>query len=147
MPNWLAVVRALRQDVIGTNHHYSFGVVATMPEEPYDEVTDAMAAILERVVVAIDWRRLVVEASWRHMELHPDRKETLDRYKSEAEEVVCGECLAEALLQQETGAPDWKRHPEAKMEYQAVDWAKIVADVLQYRRGTIKHEYTTPHRG
>lgn len=146
MPNRLAVVRSLRQDVIGPNHHYSFQEIATMPPEAYDAVTDAMAAILERVAVAVDWRRLLVEASWRHMQLHPDRKETLSRYWSEAEN-VCGECLAEALLQEHTGAPDWKRSPEAEMRHQAVDWAAVVAEVLQHRRGLIEHQYRTPHRG
>jgi hypothetical protein len=146
VPNQLAVIRSLRQDVIGPNHHYSFGEIATMPAEKYDAVTDAMAAILERVAVAVDWRRLLVEASWRHMQLHPDRKETSDQYWSEAAN-VCGECLAEALLQENTGAPDWAREPEAEMRHQAVDWAANVAEALRHRRGTIDHQYRTPHRG
>lgn len=146
MPNQLAVVRSLRQDVIGLHHHYSHGEIATMPAAPYDAVTDAMAAILERVAVAVDWPRLLVEASWRHMRLHPDREETRLRYQSEAEN-VCGECLAEALLQENTGAPDWEREPSAEIRHQGVDWAAAVAQVLQYRRGPVKHEYRTPHRG
>jgi hypothetical protein len=145
MPNQLAVVRSLRQDVIGPHHNYSFGEIATMPVEAYEAVTDAMAAVLERVAVAVDWRRLLVEASWRHMELHPDREETLDRYKSEAAN-VCGECLAEALLQENVGAPDWRREPDAEMRHQAVDWAVIVAEVLKHRRGALEHQYRTPHR-
>ncbi|MEU5959340.1 hypothetical protein [Streptomyces sp. NPDC047525] len=147
MPNQLAVVQSLRQDVIGPHHHYYFGEIATMPTEPYDAVTDAMAAILERVAVTVDWRRLLVEATWRHLSLHPDHKEELNQYKSEAEDVVCGECLVEALLQENTGAPDWRREPSAAMRRQAVDWATIVADVLPYRRGAIEHQYRTPHRG
>jgi hypothetical protein len=146
MPNQLAVVRSLRQDVIGPAHHYSFGEIATMPVDPYEAVTDAMAAILERVAVAVDWRRLLVEATWRHLDLHPDRKEKLDKYRSEAEDVVCGECLAEALLQENVGAPDWEREPNAEMRHQAVDWAAVVAETLPHRRGVIGHEYRTPHR-
>ncbi|MFF1600724.1 hypothetical protein ACFVYV_25000 [Streptomyces mirabilis] len=146
MPNQLAVVRSLRQDVIGPHHNYSFGEIATMPVEPYEAVTDAMAAILERIAVAVDWQRLLVEASWRHMELHPDREEKLDKYKSEAAN-VCGECLAEALLQENVGAPDWKREPDAEMRHQAVDWPAAVAEALQHRRGTLEHKYRTPHRG
>ncbi|MFE6185417.1 hypothetical protein ACFQ6U_13430 [Streptomyces sp. NPDC056465] len=146
MPNHLAVVRSLRQDVIGPGHHYSYGEVATMPVEPYEAVTDAMAAILERVAVAVDWRRLLVEASWRHMSLHPDRREELTRYQSEAKH-VCGECLAEALLQESTGAPDWEREPNAELRHQAVDWAAIVAEALQHRRGIVEHQYRTLHRG
>ncbi|MEU5748282.1 hypothetical protein ABZ804_22420 [Streptomyces sp. NPDC047726] len=146
MPNQLAVVRSLRQDVIGPNHHYSYGEIATMPVEPYEAVTDAMAAILERIAVAVDWPRLLVEASWRHMRLHPDRTEERLRYQSEARH-VCGECLAEALLQENTGAPDWERQPYAELRHQAVDWAAIVAEVLPHRQGTIEHQYRTPHRG
>ncbi|MFE1206374.1 hypothetical protein ACFW5V_32325 [Streptomyces sp. NPDC058762] len=146
MPNQLAVIRSLRQDVIGPQHHYMFGEIATMPAEAYDAVTDAMAAILERVAVAVDWRRLLVEASWRHMTLHPERKETMLQYQSEAAG-VCGECLAEALLQENTGAPDWEREPNAEMRHQAVDWAAVVYDTLQHRRGAIRHKYQTPHRG
>ncbi|MGY4935874.1 hypothetical protein ACWD7T_33210 [Streptomyces sp. 900116325] len=146
MPNRKAVVESLRQDVIGPRHHYSFGEIATMPFEPYDAVTDAMAAILERVAVAVDWQRLLVEASWRHMRLHPDRTEKLPRHQGEAKN-VCGECLAEALLQENTGAPDWEREPNAQIRHQAVDWAAIVAETLEHRRGTIEHQYRTPHRG
>ncbi|WP_327686401.1 hypothetical protein [Streptomyces sp. NBC_00467] len=146
MPNRLAVVQALRQDIIGPHHHYYLGEIATMPVAPYDAVTDAMAAVLERIAVAVDWRRLLVEASWRHMELHPDREETLDRYKSEAAN-VCGECLAEALLQENTGAPDWEREPEAELRHQDVDWLTLVAEALQHRQGVITHEYRTPQRG
>jgi hypothetical protein len=147
MPNRKAVVESLRQDVIGPQHHYSFGEIATMPVEAYDAVTDAMAAILERVAVAVDWRRLLVEATWRHMRLHPDRKETLLKYQSEADGVVCGECLAEALLTEDRYAPDWEQNPDAEMRCQAVDWPAVVAEVLQHRRGTLEHKYRTPHRG
>lgn len=116
-----------------------------MPTDTYEDVQDAMAAIVERIAVA-DWRRLLVEATWRHMTLHPDHEEKLDRYVSEGEN-VCGECLAEALLQQRTGAPDWVREPFAEIQHQDVDWAAAVADALQHRRGTISHQYRTPHRG
>ncbi|MFK0279455.1 hypothetical protein ACIQVL_03140 [Streptomyces sp. NPDC090499] len=145
MPNRKAVVESLRQDVIGPQHHYSFGEITTMPVDPYEAITDAMAAILERIAVAVDWKRLLVEASWRHIELHPDHKEERLQYQSEAAN-VCGECLAEALLQENVGAPDWKRERDAEMRHQAVDWAAVVAQVLQHRRGAIEHQYRTPHR-
>lgn len=149
MPNRKAVVDALLQDVVGPGHHFNnsrgFRVV-TMPTEQYVAVEVAGAAILERVAVAVDWRRLLVEASWRHETLHPDHEESLLKYRSEVKG-VCGECLAEALLQENTGAPDWEREPDAEMRHQAVDWAAIVAEVLKHRRGTIEHKYRTPHRG
>lgn len=147
MPNWKAVVDTLTQDVVGPGHHFNGvrGEVVTMPTELYEATREAMAALLERAAVAVDWRRLLVEASWRHMTLHPERKEKLDRYWSEAEN-VCGECLCEALLQQRIGAPDWDQEPEAEMRHQDVDWAAVVAAALPHRRGTIQHEYRTPHR-
>lgn len=147
MPNFKAVIDALTQDVVGPGHHFNGarGEVATMPTEQFEAVQDAAAAILERIAVAVDWRRLLVEASWRHMALHPDRKEELDRYWTEAEN-VCGECLAEALLQQRMGAPDWERDPTAEMRHQDVDWAAVVAESLPYRRGVLRHAYQTPHR-
>ncbi|MDX3020093.1 hypothetical protein [Streptomyces acidiscabies] len=147
MPNHKAVVDALTQDVVGPGHHFNGarGEVVTMPTGTYEDVQDAMAAVLERVAVAVDWRRLLVEAAWRHLTLHPDHKEDLDRYVSEAEN-VCGECLAEALLQQRSGAPDWEREPSVEMRHQEVDWAAVVADALQHRRGAIRHRYRTPHR-
>ncbi|MEW1548410.1 hypothetical protein [Streptomyces tsukubensis] len=147
MPNRNAVVDALTQDVIGPGHHYNGarGEVVTMPTGTYEDLQDAMAAVLERVAVAVDWRRLLVEASWRHITVHPDHKEDLARYHSETEG-VCGECLVEALLQQRVGAPDWEREPSVAMEHQDVDWAAVVADALPHRRGFIHHEYRTPHR-
>jgi hypothetical protein len=145
VPNFLSVVKVLAQDVVGRHvWNGARGECQTMPTEQYEAAEEAMAAVLERVVIAIDWPRLLMEASWRHMELHPDRKET-DRHWSEAAG-VCGECLAEALLATRTGAPDWERHPAAQLTRQAVDWPLVVAATLPHRRDPIRHAYTTPHR-
>lgn len=145
MPNFMAVVKTLAQDVVGRHvWNGARGECTTMPTDQYDATEEAMAAVLERAVVAIDWPRLLMEASWRHMELHPDRKET-DRYWSEATG-VCGECLAEALLATRTGSPDWDRHPAAQLTRQAVDWPTVVTASLRHRRDPVSHEYTTPHR-
>lgn len=141
----MAVVKTLTQDVVGQHvWNGARGECQTMPTEQYEAAEEAMAAVLERVVVAVDWPRLLMEASWRHMQLHPDRKET-ERYWSEAEG-VCGECLAEALLAARTGAPDWDRHPSAALTRQSVDWPQTVADSLPHRRHPIQHAYTTAHR-
>lgn len=145
MPNFMAVVKTLAQDVVGRHvWNGARGECQTMPTEQYDATEEAMAAVLERVVVAVDWPRLLMEAAWRHAELHPDRKES-DRYWSEAAG-VCGECLAESMLATRTGSPDWERHPAAELTRQAVDWPSVVASSLQHRRHPVSHGYTTPHR-
>lgn len=145
MPNFMAVVKTLAQDVVGRHvWNGARGKCQTMPTDQYDATEDAMAAVVERVVVAIDWPRLLMDAAWRHAELHPDRKER-DWYRSEATG-VCGECLAEALLTTRTGSPNWERHPAAELTRQAVDWPSVVGASLQHRRDPIRHKYTTPHR-
>lgn len=144
--HWLAVVKDLTQDVVGT--HVWNGAIAecqTMPTDQYDATEDAAAAILERVAVAVEWDRLLMWAAWRHMELHPDRKETGD-YWSEATN-VCGECLREALLSQALGAPDWKQQPSAELTRAGVDWAAVIAESYKHRRGEIRRTYRMPHRG
>ena len=145
MPNFMAVVKMLAQDVVGRHvWNGARGECQTMPTGQYDATEEAMAAVLERVVVAVDWPRLLKEASWRHAEVHPDRKEQ-DRYCSEAAG-VCGECLAEAMLATRTGAPDWTDHPTAELTRQDVDWPVVVAASLPHRRDPVRHAYTTPHR-
>lgn len=146
MPNFVAVVKTLAQDVVGRHvWNGARGECTTMPTEQYDATEEAMASVLERVVVAVDWPRLLMEASWRHEQLHPDRKESA-RYWSEAAG-VCGECLAEAMLTTRPGAPDWESEPAARLTRQAVDWPSVVMASLAYRRAPVSHEYTTAHRG
>ena len=145
MPNFMAVVKMLAQVVVGRHvRNGARGECQTMPTGQYDATEEAMAAVLERVVVAVDWPRLLMEASWRHAEVHPDRKEQ-DRYWSETAG-VCGECLAEAMLATRTGAPDWTDHPTAELTRQDVDWPVVVAASLPHRRDPVRHAYTTPHR-
>jgi hypothetical protein len=145
MPNFIAVVKTLAQDVVGRHvWNGARGECRTMPTDQYDATEEAMAAVLERVVVAVDWPRLLMEAAWRHAELHPERKES-ERYWSEATG-VCGECLAEAMLATRTGSPDWERNPAAELTRQSVDWPAVVAASLQHRRSPVSHQYATPHR-
>ncbi|MGW0868861.1 hypothetical protein ACWD3Z_00050 [Streptomyces sp. NPDC002740] len=141
MPNQLRVTKVLTENVVGPQiWNGRLGECQTMPTDQYAAVEGAMAAVLERVAAAIDWPRLLAEASWRHSTLH---EETLDDDKRPAGQGtpwechvtgVCGECLRHALLSPETGAHDWAKTPDVPLNRTDVDWAGVVAESLQYRR-------------
>ncbi|MEU9778048.1 hypothetical protein [Streptomyces sp. NPDC047968] len=141
MPNQLRVTRVLTENVVGPQiWDGRLGECQTMPTDQYDAVEEAMAAVLERVAAAIDWPRLLAEASWRHSTLH---EKTLDNEKRPAGQGtpwechatgVCGECLRHALLTPETGAHNWEKTPDVPLTRTEADWPGVVADSLQYRR-------------
>ncbi|MEU0949850.1 hypothetical protein ABZ379_45420 [Streptomyces canus] len=110
-----------------------------MPTDCYDCVQDAMAALLERLTAAIDWPRLLREASFRHSSVHPDRELT-DREWNLATG-VCGQCLAEALLADDVGAQTWVRHPATPREHQHIDWPAVVAHNLPHRAAAHWHPF------
>lgn len=140
MPNSLAVIKVLTQDVLGGQVRNGLtDTYVNMPTEDHDRVEEAAAAILERVARAVNWDRLLMEAHWRHMELHPDHKAE-DRYQPTASE-VCGECLREALLSEERYTPDWKRHPSKPLEHDNTDWPTIVSEELEHRSASTWHPY------
>ncbi|MFF9786302.1 hypothetical protein [Streptomyces nigrescens] len=140
MPNRKRVVEVLTQDVVGAQRFNGLiGECVTMPTKNYDAVQDGAAAILERVARAVDWPRLLEEASFRHMHLHPDRRPE-PREWSPAEG-VCGECLAEALLADDIGAPNWEKHPMSPREQDGTDWPSIVAANLRHRRAAHWHPF------
>ncbi|MER5356484.1 hypothetical protein ABT093_39965 [Kitasatospora sp. NPDC002551] len=140
MPNRLAVIKTLRQDVLG-NHRWDERTrsYTTMPTEDVWAVEDAMAAILERVARAVDWPRLVLEATQRHAVLHPQRPATFRDWTPEIG--LCRECLIEALLSDETGAANWISHPTTPKEHDHTDWPNIVATHLPHRAAASWHPY------
>ncbi|WP_327594669.1 hypothetical protein [Streptomyces chartreusis] len=143
MPNRRAVIGSLTQDVLGAQvFNGLIGECKSMPDARYRQVQDAMAAVLERFARAIDWPRLLREASSRHIRLHPDKK--LDPRDWSAAENVCGECLEEALLADDIGAPDWERHPTAPREHANTDWPTAVHANLRYRKRAHWHPYMEP---
>lgn len=140
MPNRQRVIKSLAQDVVGAQVWNGLtGECKTMPTEAYERVEDAMASILERVTRAVDWPRLLEEASWRHNQVHPDYKG--DRRPAVLVSGVCGECLAEALLADGYGAPNWEKHPVAPREHGDVDWPAAVADNVKHREAAHWHPY------
>jgi hypothetical protein len=140
MPNRMAVVGVLTQDVLGAQvRNGLIGETVNMPTDDYDRVEEAMTAVLERVSKAIDWARLLREASFRHMHLHPDFKEP-DRNWNAASG-VCGECLREALLADERGAQDWEKHPSTPLAHEKTDWPTVVSEELEHRNAAHWHPY------
>ncbi|MFH8295110.1 hypothetical protein [Streptomyces sp. NPDC018059] len=141
MPNQLAVTRVLTEDVVG-GHIWNglTGECTTMPTDAYYDVEEAMAAVLERVVRAVDWPRLLFEASHRHHTLHMETVADEERRAGEGTKWdcdvrgVCGECLRHALLSPETGAHRWEDRPEVPLTRTDLDWAPVVAAALGHRR-------------
>lgn len=139
MPNSLAVWRVLLQDVLGAQiRDGRTDTYVRMPTEDHDRMEEAAAAILERVAAAVDWERLLEEAHWRHMELHPEQESDPKRITADD---VCGDCLREALLSEAPYSPDWERHPSTSPRRNALDWPQVVADVLKWRDVATWHPY------
>jgi hypothetical protein len=74
-----------------------------MPRDDFDErVWLPAQKLYEAIIDRIDWNRVLLEASARHIALdHPDE----DYYG-----MVCPECVCEALLATETHT-SWERQP------------------------------------
>jgi hypothetical protein len=134
MPNSERVALWLTEAVVGTQV-WQHGVCATMPDEDYEATKLASVAILEHVVRAIDWPRLLADAEDRHWKLH--RNSTPANYGSvqPLSRDVCGECLAEALLAH--GHPghtqDWKTTPKVERRGSRIDWPDVVARMIKHR--------------
>ncbi|MFF2571165.1 hypothetical protein [Streptomyces sp. NPDC058084] len=143
MPNQLAAVRVLTENVVGPQiWDQRIGECQTMPTDVYDQLEEAMAAVLERVAGAVNWPRLLAEASWRHSTLHEQTAEDEDRPAGEGTpwschaRGVCGECLRHALLSPETGAHRWEDRPDVPLTRTDLDWPAVVAAALGHRRTT-----------
>ncbi|MER0443140.1 hypothetical protein ABR738_00865 [Streptomyces sp. Edi4] len=148
MPNQLAAVRVLTEGVVGPQvWDGRTGECQTMPTNLYYQLEDAMAAVLERITAAVNWPRLLLEASWRHATLHEKTAEDEQRPAGEGTpwecsvRGVCGECLRHALLSPETGAHPWEDRPDVPLTRTDLDWAPVTAAALGHRRTA------TPSRG
>ncbi|MEU6387586.1 hypothetical protein ABZ847_28965 [Streptomyces bauhiniae] len=90
-----------------------------MPVGAVWAVEDAMAAVLERGARAVDWPRLILEATRRHELLHPEAPASPRDWTPKLG--LCRECLAEALLSDQTGATNWITHPATPTEHDRTD--------------------------
>ncbi|MFF4409748.1 hypothetical protein [Streptomyces sp. NPDC001404] len=141
MPNQLAAVRALTENVVGPQiWDQRVGECETMPTAAYDGLEEAMAAVLENIAAVINWPRLLAEASWRHSTLHEKTAEDEDRLAGEGTpwechaRGVCGECLRHAFLSPEMGAHRWEGNPDVPLTRGDLDWPAVVAATLGHRR-------------
>lgn len=140
MPNRRRVIETLTQDALGAQRFNGLiGECVSMPHADYEAVRDAMTAILERVVRAVDWPRLLREASFRHDTVHPDHEPSAEDWNLATG--VCGECLAEALLADDMGAQDWKRTPTIPRGHGSTDWPATVARTFHHRDRAHWHPY------
>jgi hypothetical protein len=78
-----------------------------VPREVYDEWAREVDRHYVTVVDSIDWNRVLLEASARHIALSHEDKWDYG--------MVCPECVCEALLANGTHV-DWKRQPRAPRE-------------------------------
>lgn len=140
MPNRLAVIKTLQQDVLGS-HRWDERTrsYATVSVEAVWAVEDAMAAVLERVARAVDWPRLILEATQRHEVLHPEASASVRDWTPALG--LCRECLVEALLSDQVGATNWITHQVTPKEHDGTDWPGIVAAHLPHRAAATWHPY------
>jgi hypothetical protein len=140
MPNRKRVVEVLTTDVLGAQRwNGRIGETVNMPTEDYERVQSAAEAILERLARALDFPRLLREASFRHEIIHPDYEPSAQDWNLATG--VCGECLREALLAEDMGAQDWKTHPSTPIRHGRTDWPTIVAEELEHRSAAHWHPY------
>jgi hypothetical protein len=140
MPNRERVIGALTECVLGAQRFNGLiGECVSMPNEEYEATKDAMTAVLERTVRAVDWSRLLREAAYRHDTVHPDHEPDARDWSPATG--VCGECLAEALLAADTGAQNWERTPSTPRERDATDWPATVARNFHHREAAHWHPY------
>ena len=143
MPNRRRVIQTLTQDVLGAQRFNGLiGECVSIPNDDYEAVKAAMAAVLERTVKVVDWPRLLREASFRHDTVHPDLKP--DGRDWSLASGVCGECLAEAMLADDMGAQDWDRTPTAPREQEDTDWPALVVKHFPHRETALWHPFKEP---
>lgn len=139
MPNSRAVMLVLLQDVLGNQlRDGRTDTYLNMPNDMHDAVEEAAYAILERIARAVDWERLLEEAYWRHDLVHPDKQPDAHRVTTSE---VCGECLMEALINDQNYSPNWTRRASTPLTRNDLDWPAVVADALRYRPASDWHPY------
>jgi hypothetical protein len=102
MPVRARVVERLVSDAVGQQwFDNSQGLQCkSMPTAEYHKTTDAADVLYERVVDSIDWPRVLIEAMSRHSDLM--RLGNHGTRTTDISEDVCGSCIQEALLADDT---------------------------------------------
>lgn len=116
MPVRKKAIANLAAGLIG-DQWYRYGICESMPHKDNRAVIELIEAIYVRLAEYIDWNRVVLEASSRHMALDHDAAEN-DGISLGVED-ICGECVCEALLALDFGGTafsKWKEEPKSPRE-------------------------------
>lgn len=76
-------------------------------DEYYDRYDGAFVAAMDK----IDWNRILLEASRRHLVLKEKRSSHSSKWHDYGDE-ICPECLGEAVLA--SGWQDWEKEPTSR---------------------------------
>lgn len=91
-----------------------------MDRDEYDRrYVEPVDRIFEIVVDSIDWNRVMLEASARHGSLASNPEHDERNVGHSYEDVICPECLCEALMASESWQ-DWKKKPRVPRRKDAV---------------------------
>lgn len=131
MPIRRKIAGEFAEQVVGAHiWNGAIGECETMPTDRYDQTVDTVDVLFERMVDRIDWPRLMIEASARHLSTHPEQEPFA------SPEAPCGACVREALLAGDRPT-DWPIHeppPAAERRDDGRDWAADLAAAMGYRR-------------
>jgi hypothetical protein len=121
---------------------FSHGECQTMPHADYEAAREAGDALFEAVVENIDWNRVLIEATSRHLSLvvkdcHPPVRGWNPNGSDLEVEKPCAECIREALLAEDR-TMDWVvagvPTVSPRRRNAAGDYAAVLARAITGRR-------------
>jgi hypothetical protein len=118
MPVREKAISNLMAGLIG-DQWYRHGICESMPHKDNQAVSELVEAIYVRLMDRLDWNRVILEASSRHLALEHDRHPTVNEISLFGVDGICGECVNEALLALDFGGKHigaWKKEPESPRE-------------------------------
>lgn len=128
MPVRARIVENLTHETVGYQVWDGLtGRCKTVPTADYHEAQKAADVLFERIVDAIDWPRVLIEACSRHFDLV--RAGAHKSIKHDIVQDVCGDCLHEALLADEH-MPRHSPVPLPRIDT-GQDWLGILAAMRQ----------------
>lgn len=149
MPIRREAARVITEAFTGTVW-FSHGQCQTMPHDQYEQARVAGDALYELVIDHIDWPRVLIEATSRHLNLvdagrHPARAPGWRGLQTGPDQ-PCAGCIREALLADER-VSDWvsgDQQAESPRRRRTLGvFARHLVDAFSYRRDTGTPEGTT----
>ncbi|MFG1872059.1 hypothetical protein [Micromonospora arborensis] len=139
MPIRRNIVRDLVHRIVGAQVWDGLrGEPVTMPLAEWELVVDAADQLYDEVIRRIDWQRIHIEATSRHLQVHEWRGDG-----------PCGECFQQALLYDENGfglsaLHRWAETPTVPERKTRPDWVPIFASALRWRRSSAVDQVGPP---